>query len=336
MSVEGSRGLEYTNVLIHTGCGRECAFCSKYYKQGRFTAFMDKEIIDACTAATKFIGKNISAYCYDEMRLSDLVKKVIQTDKVQSLAIGDSNIGISPYYKDSFEIVNLVNKEPKIVKRICITAQSLSNKILQRMNLGYTKEDVFALLSCIDKNVAITLHLIIGFPGETEKEFEETLSYVKDKSIDIRCSGYFYRYGSKEFSDTIPIKIITERIERIKRIRKKQEPFKSSVVFFNYSLDNESTHVLTKEFINRIINQEVKSVRNILMYRVLNEKISIVTFIRFLLTLHIFYKMPKDTLLSIFTSFVGSNSYLKLPDFLDSPLTYVDVLLKLIEVGEIS
>lgn len=133
---------------------------------------------------------------------------------------GDFEINfMSPHPKDfSDELIDLIAKEKKISKEIHLPMQSGDNKILQKMNRGYKADDYLALIQKMRrkiKGLLISTDIIVGFPGETEQNFRNTVKLVKLSNIS---KGYISIYSprngtqaQKKFADSVPQEIKKKR-----------------------------------------------------------------------------------------------------------------------------
>ena len=129
---------------------------------------------------------------------------------------------MTPHPKDlSDEVIDVMSKSEKICRHIHLPAQSGSSNVLRKMNRNYTREDYLLLVEKIKKampDIAITTDLIVGFPGETEKDFEDTLSLVKEVGYS---SAFTFQYSKRTgtpaatFDEQVPEDVIAERFNRL-------------------------------------------------------------------------------------------------------------------------
>lgn len=203
-------GLSDTNSIVIThGCENFCSYCIVPYVRGKeysrnsvdieneFLALKDKnEII-------WLLGQNVNSYKCPQTGIN-FVELLDRLCKIK----GDYKINfLSSHPKDfSEELVNCIARNPNIERSIHLPLQSGSNKILQAMNRNYTVEqycEKIKLLRDRVPNVHITTDIICGFPGETEKDFEDTINIMKQLKFNAAfIFPYSKRSGTK--ADAMP------------------------------------------------------------------------------------------------------------------------------------
>lgn len=234
-------------VNINYGCNNFCSYCIVPYVRGRERSRAPEDIIAECkqliNEGYKYItllGQNVNSYGNDfndkNINFAYLLEEISKLE-------GDFHIKfMTSHPKDlSKEVVDVIARQPKIAKVIHLPIQSGSNKILKSMNRNYTREHYLGLIDMIRTipNVYISTDIIVGFPGETEEDFEDTCSLVKT----VRYDGVFAFMFSKR-SGTVADKMDNQIPENIKkeRIHKLLEITKSI------------TKEKNKELINAILN----------------------------------------------------------------------------------
>jgi len=168
-------------IPVMTGCNNFCSYCAVPYTRGRETSRPIDEIVNdlkhsvsAGNREITLLGQNVNSYAYG---FDKLLKKLNDIDDNFTIKF------LTNHPKDmTASIISAIASLPKVVKEIHLPLQSGSTKILKAMNRKYTKEDYLKLIADIKKeipNVKIGTDIIVGFPGETEKDFENTLDVVK-------------------------------------------------------------------------------------------------------------------------------------------------------------
>lgn len=201
-----------TNLIpIMKGCNNFCSYCAVPYTRGREISRPINEILDDIKKVISvghkeiwLLGQNVNSY---EFGFAELLRLVNDLD-------GDFLVRFtSNHPKDmSNEIIEAVAKLQKVAKQIHLPVQSGSNKVLRSMNRPYTREDYLAVIKKITRiipNVNITTDVIIGFPSETEDDFQETVSLLKSiKFSQAYINKYSPREGTAAFKlgDPIPWK----------------------------------------------------------------------------------------------------------------------------------
>ena len=183
-------------VPIMTGCNNFCAYCVVPYTRGREISRSVKEIIEEVKCLVKrgykeitLLGQNVNSYKYDFVEL---------LKKLNSLS-GDFQIKfLTNHPKDmSDELINTIAKYKKIAKEIHLPIQSGDDKILKKMNRGYAVKQYKDLVKKIKKiipDVKLSTDVIVGFPGETKKQFENTVKLFKEIKFD---KAYINKYSTR-------------------------------------------------------------------------------------------------------------------------------------------
>lgn len=224
-----SQGLK-AFVPVSFGCDKFCSYCIVPYVRGRYKSRKAGDILEEIrglvntgTVEVTLLGQNINSYGQDSGdNLVELLKQVNQIDDLKRIRFLTSHP--ADVKQDLIEAVRELNK---VCKHFHLPIQSGSNKILRLMQRGYSVETYLELVEEIRRQipgVAITTDLIIGFPGEGEKEFEETLSLVQRIRFDGAFSFKFSpRLGTKAASliDDLREEDKTARLERLIGLQKK-------------------------------------------------------------------------------------------------------------------
>ncbi len=190
-------------VKIQDGCDRYCTYCIIPYARGPVRS---RTIEDICKEISKLsikgvkevvlTGIHISSYGKDiskDMRLIDLLEKVEEIDGIERIRLGSLEPNII-----TEEFVNRIKNISKLCNHFHLSLQSGCTETLKRMNRKYTAEEFYEKVKLLRKNindVALTTDVIVGFPGETEKEFEETYDFLK--KIDF-AKMHVFKYSPRK------------------------------------------------------------------------------------------------------------------------------------------
>lgn len=185
-------GKNYAYLKIGEGCSNKCTYCAIPYIRGSFVSRKMEEILEE----TKMLaGKGIKEIIviaqdttkygidiYGESKLAELLQNLSKIDGIEWIRFLYS-------YPEGIteELIEVVSNNSKIAKYFDIPIQHISSSILKRMNRKTTKEDIEKLIEKIrDKipNITLRTSLIVGFPGETESDFEQLLEFVKKTEFD--------------------------------------------------------------------------------------------------------------------------------------------------------
>jgi tRNA-2-methylthio-N6-dimethylallyladenosine synthase len=209
-------------VLVMKGCDSDCSFCVVPYTRGKAVSRPISEIVEEVKklvdkGITQIIltGQNITQYGWDQkpkVRLADLLSAVSQIKGILRLKFITSH----PAFLKEDDII--VMKENKVIAPyLHIPAQSGSNRILKLMKRGYTKEKYIEIVEMARKhipNIGIASDFIVGFPSETDGDFEETLNLVQKICF---TQSFIFKYSprpntqSYTFDNQVPQEIIEER-----------------------------------------------------------------------------------------------------------------------------
>lgn len=190
-------------VTIMRGCDNYCSYCIVPYVRGRERSRPAESIIKDVENAVNngirditLLGQNVNSYAWKEMRLSDLLKQLNQIEGLFRLRF------VTSHPKDiSDELIESMALNNKVCEHIHLPLQSGDNDILAAMNRKYSfkhyKSVVDKLRTAIP-DIALTTDLIAGFPGETEKQFENTLIAMQEIVYDYAfCFKYSNRTGTQ-------------------------------------------------------------------------------------------------------------------------------------------
>ncbi len=215
-------------VSIMRGCDKFCSYCIVPFTRGRERSRSVKSIVEEVRQAVSggyvevtLLGQNVNSYCYEENRFSDLLLTVAEIPGVKRIRF------TSPHPEDIDEaMLKVMHKYKNICKHIHLPLQAGSTKILKSMNRTYTQEEYLNLVDKIRKYMpgcGITTDIIVGFPGETQDDFNDTL-YVMDQVVFD--NAYMFKYSPRpntsaaKLPDDVPE---NEKSERLNTVIEKQK-----------------------------------------------------------------------------------------------------------------
>lgn len=194
------------SIAITYGCNNFCTYCIVPYVRGRERSVPMKELIEEAKELVKkgykeiiLLGQNVNSYgkgLSENETFANLLQNICDIE-------GDFIIRfVSPHPRDfTDDVIEVIAKNPKIARSIHIPLQSGSSKVLKLMNRGYTKEKYLDLIEKIKTripDIAITTDIIVGFPQETEEDFQDTLDVVRKSKYDTAFMFmYSIRQGTK-------------------------------------------------------------------------------------------------------------------------------------------
>lgn len=220
-------------VNIMQGCNNFCTYCIVPYVKGREKSRKEENIlkeIKDIIAEGKYkkitlLGQNVNSYG------KDLVPPVSFSKLLRDICLLDGDFTVSfmtSHPKDlTDDVIDAIAEEDKIEKFIHLPAQSGNNRILKLMNRSYTREKYLDIIKKIKQkipNCRITSDFIVGFPTETEEEFNDTCSLVSEVKYD---SIFAFKYSPREgtvaskMEGQVPEEIKSERVNKLLALEKK-------------------------------------------------------------------------------------------------------------------
>lgn len=179
-------------VNIIYGCNNFCSYCIVPYVRGRERSRNPEDILEEIRALANdgvkevmLLGQNVNSYGKNlnpQISFAQLLKEVEKIDKIKRIRF------MTSHPKDlSQELIDVMGASKKICRHLHLPLQSGSTRLLKIMNRKYTKEDYLDLVDRIRKavpDISLTTDIIVGFPGETEEDFMETIDVVKKVGFD--------------------------------------------------------------------------------------------------------------------------------------------------------
>ncbi len=214
------------SIKIEDGCDNFCSYCIIPYVRGRIRSRNLEEIKKEIISLVKngvgevvLVGIEIASYgkdLDDNVNLIDVIEEIAKIDGLKRIRLGS----IEPRILTEENIIRL-SKIKNLCNHFHISVQSIDNEVLKRMNRKYTREYLFETVDLIRKyitDVSFTCDIIVGFPGETEEEFDNTLEGVK--KIDF-YEIHVFKYSKRKWTiaanmkDQVDGNISNERSEKL-------------------------------------------------------------------------------------------------------------------------
>jgi tRNA-2-methylthio-N6-dimethylallyladenosine synthase len=211
-------------IAVMRGCDNVCTFCIVPYTRGRERSRDPKGVVDEAKrlADQEFkqvtlLGQNVNSYKYDDCDFADLINLVSKIDGISRIRF------TSPHPKDfPTRLIETIRDNPKACKHIHLPLQAGNDRILDMMKRTYTGDEFVNLAALIRSKipgVALTTDIIVGFPTETEDEFQDTLRIVNAVKFD---SAFMFKYSErkntvaqKKYPDDVSEDDKTSRITRL-------------------------------------------------------------------------------------------------------------------------
>ena len=210
-------------VTVQRGCDYRCTFCvvpqTRGPERSRRLADVEREVADLVkqgTTEVTLLGQTVNSYYDGEHDFGDLLRAVGRIDGLRRLRF------TSPYPTDfTPRVVEAIASTPAVCEHVHLPVQSGSNAVLKRMLRRYTREqylEVVAELRRAVPGLRFSTDIIVGFPGETEDQFEATLSLVTEADFD---DAYTFKYSVREgtpavrLKDHVPDEVAAHRLARL-------------------------------------------------------------------------------------------------------------------------
>ena len=219
------------SISITYGCNNFCTFCIVPYVRGMERSVPLREIIyDVEQYARKgykeilFLGQNVNSYGSDRLDMKENFALLLEESvKVE----GDFWIKyVSPHPKDfTDDVIDVIAKNPKISRMLHLPLQSGSTKILNAMSRGYTKEEFITLAKKIKEkipDIGITTDIIVGFPGETDEDFQDTMDVVNEVGFE---NAFMFMYSKRTgtpaaiMENQVDENVKSERLQQLMRLQ---------------------------------------------------------------------------------------------------------------------
>ena len=216
----------YVNIIY--GCNKFCTYCIVPYTRGRERSRLKEDVlaeveklVDDGYKEVTLLGQNVNAYgkdIYDNYTMADLLEDVAK------MGIPRIRFTTSHPWDFTDRMIDVIAKYPNIMPSVHLPVQSGSSRILKLMGRRYTKESYLELFDKIKKKVpgvSISTDIIVGFPGETEEDFLETLDLVRRCKYD---NAFTFVFSKREgtpacrLEDPVPLKEKEERLQRLNEV----------------------------------------------------------------------------------------------------------------------
>ncbi len=218
-------------VPIIQGCNNFCSYCIVPYRRGREKSRPREDVVcevtrlvDNGVKEVTLLGQNVNSYGQDlvsKALLSDLLADLNAVDGLRRIRF------LTNHPKDmSCELIKTIGSLDKVCRHINLPLQSGDNNILAAMKRGYTSERYRQLVDMIRegiRGVAMSTDVIVGFPNETDKQFNQTVRMLEEIEFDtVHVAMYSPRsgtYASREYEDYITADVKKERLNRVEEVQ---------------------------------------------------------------------------------------------------------------------
>ena len=218
-------------VPIIQGCNNFCSYCIVPYRRGRELSRSPREVVREVKELVKqgvkevtLLGQNVDSYGHDLPERPDLADLLVELDGIDGLA---RIRFLTNHPKDmSGKLIATMSRLDKVCEHLDLALQSGDNEVLKAMRRGYTVERCRELVRAIRRSVpgiSLSTDIIVGFPGESDEQFEHSLSLLEEMSFDVvHVAAYSPRRGTiawRKYEDDVPPDLKKERLHRIEQLQ---------------------------------------------------------------------------------------------------------------------
>ena len=245
--IKNESGKTSSFLTIQEGCDKFCNFCvvpftrgPEYSRPPRQILDEAKQLADNGAKEITLLGQNVNAYNYDGYRLSNLILEIEKLSKIKRIRYTTS------HPKDMTEdLIEVYKHSEKLMPLVHLPIQSGSNKILSLMNRKHTIDDYFKIyekLKKINSKIQFSSDFIIGYPGEEDQDFIDTLNLIEKIKF---INSYSFIFSPRPGTVAANFKEIEKKIS-FERLEKVQSKLYENQIIMNESLKNKTLNILVE------------------------------------------------------------------------------------------
>ncbi len=228
-------------ISIMRGCDKFCTFCIVPFTRGRERSRSIESILEEVQRVrddgfkeVTLLGQNVNSFLHDGHRFPELLQEVAKIEGIERIRY------TSPHPQDfDDDLIAIHVQNPKVCNHIHFPLQAGSDSVLARMNRTYTKQHFVDLAHRMREQIpglSISTDMIVGFPGETEADFQETIAVMNQVKFDTAFTfKYSPRPGTKaaDFEDSVPEDMKQKRLEQMIRLQKEHTLYRNRALIGN-------------------------------------------------------------------------------------------------------
>ena len=223
----------YAYIKISEGCNRKCAYCAIPIITGNHKSRTMEDICDEIRALVadgvhefQIIAQELTFYgvdIYQERKIAELIEAIAHIPGVEWIRLHYA-------YPDQFpmDLLRVIRENKNVCNYLDIALQHISDTMLSRMQRHITKEETIDLIRTMRREVpgiCLRTTLMVGFPGETEEDFEELMNFTREMKFD-RMGAFAYSeeddtYAAINYTDDVPEEVKQERLSRLMRLQQR-------------------------------------------------------------------------------------------------------------------
>ena len=248
-------------VSIMEGCSKYCSFCVVPYTRGDEVSRKPQQIFDEVARLVEqgvseivFVGQNVNSYEYSfngrMLRLSDLIEVAGSIDGVERIRYTTSH----PLDMTD-DLIEVYGHVPQLVSQLHLPVQSGSNSILTRMKRNYSRElyiEVIEKLKHFRPNIKISSDFIVGFPGETDADFQQTMALIEEVKFD---ASFSFIYSARPGTPASKLDDVTPLAEKKERLNILQNRIDELQTFYSDALEGTIQRCLVTGISKKNIKQ---------------------------------------------------------------------------------
>ncbi len=274
-----------TNLTIQEGCDKFCKFCVVPYTRGAEFSRSINEIVTECkhlvdngSKEITLLGQNVNAYSFNGKKLSNLINEISKIKDLKRIRYTTSHP-----IDFSYDLIEIYKNSEKLMPLIHLPVQSGSDKILKSMNRKHTKKDYLNLIYKLKKNnpaIKFSSDFIIGYPGETDEDFNDTLKLMKEVGF---INSYSFVFSPRPGTPAAKMKLVENKLakERLLIFQEKANEIKANYrksllnkkvcVLFENHTKNKNKFFGRDEYLNSVIVESKNDLKGKIKETIISE-----------------------------------------------------------------